>query len=107
MRRNIFTQRVVGIRNSLPERVVEAGTFTTFKKYLDELLKCHSIQGYAASVENGIRIERCLMADANTMGRRASFRAVKLCDHPHRQQVQNHHQSQPPVSSLTETIHFS
>ena len=46
LRKNFFTQRVVGTWNSLP---VEAGTLTTFKKHLDEHLKCHSIQGYGPS----------------------------------------------------------
>ena len=49
LRENLFTQRVVGIWNSLPERVVEAGTLTTSQKHLDEQLKCHSIKGYGPS----------------------------------------------------------
>ena len=68
MRESFFTQMVVGIWNSLPERVVEVGIIITFKENLDKLLKCHSMQDYAPSVENGVRIERSLMAGANMMG---------------------------------------
>jgi len=46
LKEGLFTQRVVGIWNALPGRVVEAGNLTTFKKYLDEDLKCQNIQGY-------------------------------------------------------------
>jgi len=34
LRKDVFTQRVVGLWISLPQRVVKAGTLTTFKKSL-------------------------------------------------------------------------
>ena len=44
-----FTQRMVGIWNSLPEMAVDAGTLTTIKKCSDENLHRHCIHGYGAS----------------------------------------------------------
>lgn len=35
IRGNRFTQRVVGIRNKLPEEVIELGTITTFNRHFD------------------------------------------------------------------------
>ena len=49
VRTNRFTQRVVMVWNALPGRVVEAGCLTSFKKYLDEYLAHHNIQGYGPS----------------------------------------------------------
>jgi len=49
MRENIFTQRVVRVWNVLPGSVVEVGCLTSFKKYLDEHLVHHNIQGYGPS----------------------------------------------------------
>ena len=49
LRKDLFTQRVVRIWNAPPGRVVEAGCLTSFKKYLDEYLARHNIQGYGPS----------------------------------------------------------
>ena len=49
LRKILFTQRVVMVWNALPGRVVEAGCLTSFKKYLDEYLARHNIQGYGPS----------------------------------------------------------
>jgi len=46
VRKTFFTQRVW---NVLPGRGVEAGCLTSFKKYLDEHLAHHHIQGYGPS----------------------------------------------------------
>jgi len=46
VRMNLFTQRVVGVWNSLSERVVETETLIIFKKYLDVRWRC---QGYGPS----------------------------------------------------------
>ena len=72
LRKNVFTQRVVTVWNALPGRVVEAGCLTSFKRYLDEHLACHNVQGYG--LVNGIRWEfRCFSSvSADLMGRRAS-----------------------------------
>ena len=45
----LFTQRVVTVWNALPGRVVETGCLTSFKRYLDEHLPHHNIQGYGPS----------------------------------------------------------
>ena len=58
LREKIFTQRVVGIGNSLPERVVEVGTLN-IKKHLDKYLKCHKAATDQV-VEVGIRTDRVL-----------------------------------------------
>jgi len=46
-RESFFTERVVVVTvwNVLPGRVVEAGCHTSFKRYLDEHMECHDIQG--------------------------------------------------------------
>ena len=44
MRKNIFTQRMVGVWNSLSGRVVEVGNLTTFKKHMDEHLNVLTVQ---------------------------------------------------------------
>ena len=49
LRKKLFNQRVVTVRNALPGRVVEAGCLTSFKKYLDEYLAHRNIQGYGPS----------------------------------------------------------
>ena len=49
LRKNVFTQSMVRVWNELTGRVVEAGCLTSFKKYLDEHLACHNIQGYGPS----------------------------------------------------------
>ena len=45
MRRNLFTQRVVNVWNSLPQNVVEAKTLSDFKKKLDRALGAKAIWG--------------------------------------------------------------
>ena len=49
VRKNFFTQRVVTGLECLAWRVVEASCLTSFKKYLDEHLAHHNIQGYGPS----------------------------------------------------------
>ena len=46
MRRNFFSQRVVGLWNSLPQRAVEAGTLSVFKTEIDKFLISRGIKGY-------------------------------------------------------------
>ena len=46
VRRNVFTQRVVNVRNSLPQKVVEAKTLCDFKNKLDRALEVQGIKGY-------------------------------------------------------------
>ena len=45
VRRNFFTQRVVNVWNSLPQKVVEAKTYD-FKNKLDIALGAQVIKGY-------------------------------------------------------------
>ena len=49
LRKNCFTQRAVTVWNALSGRVVEVGCLTSFKKYLDEYLARHNIQGNGPS----------------------------------------------------------
>ena len=49
LRKNIFTQMVLMVRNALPGRVVEAGCLKSFKKYFHEHLARHNIQGYGTA----------------------------------------------------------
>ena len=49
LRKTFFTQWMVGIWNALPGKIVEAGNLETLKKYLEEHLKHHNIQGYGTS----------------------------------------------------------
>ena len=44
LRKNVFTQRMVTVRNVLPGKVVEEGCLLSFRKYLDEYLAHHNIQ---------------------------------------------------------------
>ena len=46
MRRNFFTQRVVGLWNLLPQRAVEATTLNKFKMEIDIFLDKNGIRGY-------------------------------------------------------------
>ena len=46
VRRNFFTQRVVNLRNSLPQKVVEAKTLSDFRKKLDIALGAKGIEGH-------------------------------------------------------------
>ena len=43
---SFFTQRVMGIWNVLPSKVVEAGTLELFKKYLDGHMNRMGMEGY-------------------------------------------------------------
>ena len=52
MRRNIFTQRVVNVWNSLSQNVVEA-KMSDFKKKLDIVLGTKGIKGYGRKGESG------------------------------------------------------
>ena len=53
MRRNFFTQRVVGLWNSLPQRVVEASSLAIFKRELDVALVAKGIRGYGEKAGTG------------------------------------------------------
>ena len=46
MRKNFFSQRVVNLWNSLPQRAVEANSLNTFKRELDRALKDSGVRGY-------------------------------------------------------------
>ena len=41
-----FTQRVVGVWNELPDEVVYAGSFLTFKNKLDRYMDEKCLEGY-------------------------------------------------------------
>ena len=53
MRRTFFTQRVVGLWNSLPQRVVEASSLAIFKRELDGALVAKGIRGYGEKAGTG------------------------------------------------------
>ena len=53
VRRNFFTQRVVNVWNSLPQKVVEAKTLCDFKKKLDIALGAKGITGYGEKGGSG------------------------------------------------------
>ncbi len=46
MRRNFFTQSGVNLRNSLPQRTVEAQSLGVFKTEVDRFLTSKGIKGY-------------------------------------------------------------
>ena len=46
MRRNFFSQRVVNLRNSLPQRAVEGRSLSVFKTEIDRLLINKGIKCY-------------------------------------------------------------
>ena len=46
MRRNFFSQRVVNLWNSLPEKAVEARSLSVFKTEIDRFLINMGIRGY-------------------------------------------------------------
>ena len=52
VRRNFFTQRVVNLWSSLPQKVVEVKTFCDFKKELDIALGAKGIKEYGEKVES-------------------------------------------------------
>ena len=52
VRRNFFTQRVVNVWNSLPQKVVEAKTLCDFQKKLDIALGAKGIKGYGGKGGN-------------------------------------------------------
>lgn len=45
----MFIQRVASIWTELPEKLIEAGTVTTFQRHLDRYLNEQSIEGYGFS----------------------------------------------------------
>ena len=53
VRRNFFTQRVVNMWDSLPQNVVEAKTFSDFKKKLEIALGAQGIKGYGRKGGSG------------------------------------------------------
>ena len=53
MRKNFFTQRVVGLWNSLPQRAVEASSISIFKRELDIFLQAKGIKGYGEKAGMG------------------------------------------------------
>ena len=50
IRGQFFTQRVVGVWNALPSKVVEAGTLGLFKVLLDRHMTEMEIEGYSRTV---------------------------------------------------------
>ena len=46
MRGHFFTQRVVSLWNSLPQKVIDAKTLNAFKRWLDIALGVNGIKGY-------------------------------------------------------------
>ena len=52
-RRNFFTQRVVNVWNSLPQKVVEAKTLLDCKEKLDIALGAKGIEGYGRKGASG------------------------------------------------------
>ena len=53
VRRNFFTQRVVNVWNSLPQKVVEAKMLCDFKKELNIALVVKGIKGDGGKVGSG------------------------------------------------------
>ena len=82
LRKIFFTQRVVTIWNALSGRVVEAGCLTSFKKYLDEYLARHNIQGYGPSVDKWDEVGRSgpFMRWCRLDGPKGLFCTVVFCD---------------------------
>ena len=58
--RSFFTQRVVNVRNSLPQNVGEAKMLSDFKKKLDVALGAKGIKGYGVK---GIRILNSMISN--------------------------------------------
>ena len=54
MRKTFFTQRVVNLWNSLPQKVVEASSLAIFKRELDVALVAKGIRGYGEKAGTGI-----------------------------------------------------
>ena len=52
-RKHFFSQRVVSLWNSLPQRAVEAGSLDTFKRELDRALKDSGVRGYGEKAGTG------------------------------------------------------
>ena len=50
MRRNFFSQRVVNLWNSLPQKAVEAKSLSVFKTEIDKFLFGKAIKGYREKV---------------------------------------------------------
>ena len=53
MRKNLFTQRVVNLWNSLPQKAVEANSLDVFKRELDLALRANGIKGYGEKAGTG------------------------------------------------------
>ena len=53
MRRNFFSQRVVNLWNSLPQKAVEARSLSVFNTEIDRFLINKGIRGYGEMVEWG------------------------------------------------------
>ena len=53
MRKHFFSQRVVSLWNSLPQRVMEAGSLDTFENELDRALKDNRVRGYGEKAGTG------------------------------------------------------
>ena len=51
MRRNFFSQRVVNLWNSLPQKAVEARSLSVFKIEIDRFLIGKGITGYVEKAE--------------------------------------------------------
>ena len=57
MRRNFFTQRVVNLWNSLPQRAVDAESLSIFKAEIARFLDSRGIEGYGDWAESGVEVE--------------------------------------------------
>ena len=78
VRRNFFTQRVVNVWNSLPQKVVEAKTFSDFKNKLATALGAKGIEGYGG--KGGIRILNLMIShDQNECGAGSKGRMAYSC----------------------------
>ena len=53
MRKNFFSQRVVNLWNSLPQKAVEANSLDAFKRELDRALKDSGVRGYGEKAGTG------------------------------------------------------
>ena len=53
MRKNFFSQRVVKVWNSLPQKAVEASSLDAFKRELDRALKDSGVRGYGEKAGTG------------------------------------------------------
>ena len=56
MRKHFFTQRVVNLWNSLPQKALEADSLDAFKRELDRALRDKRLKGYGEKAGTGVLI---------------------------------------------------